>query len=109
MKLSKREIVLAIATTVSLLSVIISVVYIVNLRHTVADKTSTQTATNTALVTQENEFSKQASYTDTVCAEYRKLYSAYKDLLAQNPPANGIGYAQPGAAKGEVDECYRLQ
>jgi uncharacterized protein HemX len=47
-----------------------------------------------------------ANYTDTICAEYRKLYQAYTALQTQHPSST-TGYALPGSAKGTVDSCYQ--
>ena len=104
--LHKREIALIIVAIISLLLVIVSVVYITNLQRTITDNNRIYGAT---LTTKDNELNEMTSYNDTICGEYRKLYSAYNDLLGQGHFVGGSGYALPGSAKGEVDECYRPQ
>jgi hypothetical protein len=106
---TKREIALSVATVISLALAAITSVYAANL-HTKNKSESAVAQANAALLSEKDvESNKSANYTETICAEYRKLYQAYKTLATQNPPDIGIGYALPGSAKGEIDQCYQLE
>jgi hypothetical protein len=98
---TKREITLTVA---ALVIAVIAAVYIVNLQHTQSTRNENN---NAALATKDAQLSELTNYNATICGEYRKLYSAYKEAVAQTPPVNAFGYALPGSAKGDVDECYR--
>lgn len=102
--LLKREIALITVTIASLLLVIALAAYIFVLRRTIDTNGQAQSA---SLSTTQNELSEQATHVDTICGEYRKLYSAYEALSVQSPSASGSGYALPGSAKGEIDTCYQ--
>ncbi len=103
---TRREIALTIATVVCLIFAVSMGSYAASL-HAKNKRNDTVAKANGVLLQEKDmQTNKTANYVEAVCAEYRKLYSAYSDLRSQQPSA-GAGYALPGSAKGEVDECYR--
>jgi hypothetical protein len=107
---SSREIMLALTAAACALLVVVSGIYMAVL-HAQAEKNSASAALVIAkdkeLREKDAQANTTANYIDTICAEYRKLYGAYTDLRAQNPSAGSVGYSRPGAAKGEIDQCYQ--
>ncbi len=99
--LTKREIILAIT---SLVIVVAAVVYSMTVQQT---QSARNESNNASLATQDKQLTELTDYTTTICGEYRKLYDAYKKLSVSTSTTNG--YALPGSAKGEVDECYQPQ
>lgn len=105
--LTKREIALAITAALSLLLVVVSGVYAANLHAKNQSNDALIKGKDALLESKDMQSNESANYTDTICAEYRKLYQAYTTLRSQHPSVNGSSYALPGSAKGQVDECYQ--
>jgi hypothetical protein len=105
--LTKREIALAIATAASLLLVVVTGIYAANLHTKNLSDDILIKGKDVLLEDKDTQSNESANYTDTICAEYRKLYQAYTSLRSQHPSTSGRDYALPGSAKGEVDECYQ--
>lgn len=103
---TKREITLAVIAALSTLLFIIVGVYALNLRTENQQNKATMAAEDKILQQKDTDSNETANYTETICAEYRKLYQAYTNLRSQTP-AVAESYALPGSAKGQIDECYQ--
>jgi hypothetical protein len=103
---TKRETLFAISTLLSLAIIIALGICIVKMRHDQSVATQ-QSTTNLRL--QDTQINNLNSYNTTICAEYQKLYAAYKDVVAKANPPLTTSYALPGSAKGDVDQCYQPQ
>lgn len=62
---------------------------------------------NSALLREkEREANKTATYIETICAEYRKLYRSYREARFPDPASVDKYVGLPGSAKGQIDDCY---
>ena len=60
-----------------------------------------------SLETLRNENTQAATYNQTICAEYQKLYQSYENLYSTKPVDSSFeSYVRPGSAKGQIDPCY---
>lgn len=100
---TKRELVVIV---VGLLLVIGAVAYTVTLRQDLQSKDRLIEASNASLREKEIEADKTASYVETICVEYRKLYQSYREARYPDLSSADKHIGLPGSAKGQIDECY---
>lgn len=100
---SKRE---KIITIVGTFLVVGAAVYITVLYQNLQSKDRLIENSSVLLREKEADANKTASYIDTICAEYRKLYQSYREVRYPDPTGVDKYAGLPGSAKGQIDECY---
>lgn len=99
--LTKRELVIIVS------SIIVIVLMAVNMARLGRSQTERNRTNSTSLSTKQQELNTKENYTDTICAEYRKLYAAYTQAITHTTDPASTQYAIPGSAKGDIDPCYQ--